>query len=41
MLCSFSDEDLVFKYAPWALKKNEALAAMVSDMWKLFISLPC
>ena len=31
MLCSFPDEDLVFKYAPWALNKNEALAATVSD----------
>ena len=27
---SFPDEDLVFKYAPWALNKNEALAAAVS-----------
>ena len=31
MLCSYPDEDLVFKYAPWALNKNESLAATVSD----------
>lgn len=28
-LQSFPDKDLVFKYAPWALKKNEALAATI------------
>ena len=33
VFCSFPDEELVFKYAVWALNKNESLAATVSDVY--------
>ena len=37
VFCSFPDEELVFKYAPWALNKNEAFAATVSEKYKLYV----
>lgn len=37
VFCSFPDEDFVFKYAPWALNKNETLAATVSNMHSMHI----
>ena len=37
VFCSFPDEELVFKYAPWALNKSEVFAATVSKKCKLYM----